>query len=103
MEAWGGWAMLALFAGILVWEEAWDLPNTAALSAALLGLITAGAVATSLFYEKRMWCRCAGAGPQLWKRKPRFASTLHTHLYLKAVTRSTPPCPFTGTSAPSAP
>ncbi|KIZ02049.1 nitrogen assimilation regulatory protein [Monoraphidium neglectum] len=57
MESYGVWAMVALFAGILVWEEAWDLPHSGALSAALLALITAGAVATSVVYEKRMWCR----------------------------------------------
>jgi polyferredoxin len=61
MESYGVWAMVALFAGILVWEEAWDLPHSGALSAALLALITAGAVATSVVYEKRMWCRWAGA------------------------------------------
>lgn len=57
LDRWGGWFMLALFAAILVWEEAWDLPNTAALSSWLLLLITAGAVIGSLFYEKRVWCR----------------------------------------------
>ena len=38
-------------------QEAWDLPNDASLSAWLLLLITAGAVAGSAFYEKRIWCR----------------------------------------------
>jgi polyferredoxin len=58
-EKYGGWFMLILFGGILVWEEAWDLPNTAALSSWLLLLITAGAVAGSLVWEKRAWCRYA--------------------------------------------
>ena len=43
-QAWGPWFLLALFGGILVWEEVWDLPNTAYLSAWLLLLITAGAM-----------------------------------------------------------
>jgi hypothetical protein len=37
---WGGWFIAAAFAGILVWEEVWDLPNTAYLSGWLLLLIT---------------------------------------------------------------
>jgi hypothetical protein len=57
MEAWGGAFMFTLFAGILVCEEAWDLQHSGVLSAALMGLITAGAVVTSLQFEKRMWCR----------------------------------------------
>ena len=57
LEAWGGWFMLSLFGAILVWEEAWDLPHSGVLSAALMLLITSGAVVTSLNYEKRMWCR----------------------------------------------
>jgi polyferredoxin len=40
-----------------VWEEVWDLPNTAALSGWLLLLITAGAVSCSVLFEKRLWCR----------------------------------------------
>lgn len=28
IESWGPWFLAALFAGILVWEEAWDLKNT---------------------------------------------------------------------------
>ena len=43
-QAWGPWFLLVLFGGILVWEEVWDLPNTAYLSAWLLLLITAGAM-----------------------------------------------------------
>lgn len=42
MESWGPWFLWALFAAILVWEEVWDLPNTAYLSAWLLLIITAG-------------------------------------------------------------
>ena len=40
--SWGPWFLWGLFAAILVWEEVWDLPNTAYLSAWLLILITAG-------------------------------------------------------------
>jgi polyferredoxin len=40
-----------------VWEEVWDLPNTAYLSSWLLLLITAGAVVCSAFFERRLWCR----------------------------------------------
>lgn len=40
---WGPWFLWGLFAAILVWEEVWDLPNTAYLSAWLLIIITAGA------------------------------------------------------------
>lgn len=57
LDAWGGWFLFWLFAGILVWEEVWDLPDTAYLSSALLLLITAGAMICSWFFEKRMWCR----------------------------------------------
>ena len=45
------------FALILLWEEVWDLQNTAWLSSCLLLLITAGAVVGSLRFEKRFWCR----------------------------------------------
>lgn len=58
MEAWGGWFLFGLFAAILVWEEVWDLPQTAYLSSWLLLLITAGAVVCSAFFERRLWCRC---------------------------------------------
>lgn len=57
VEQWGGWFLLALFAGILVWEEVWDLPNSAALSGWLLIIITAGAVICSAIFERRLWCR----------------------------------------------
>ena len=46
-EQYGGWFLLALFGAILTWEEVWDLPNSAALSAWLLLLITAGAMICS--------------------------------------------------------
>lgn len=42
-----------------VWEEVWDLPDTAYLSSWLLLLITAGAVVCSAFFERRLWCRWA--------------------------------------------
>ncbi|MGL6134077.1 MAG: sigma 54-interacting transcriptional regulator, partial [Prochlorococcaceae cyanobacterium] len=45
------------FALILLWEELWDLENTAWLSSCLLLVITAGAVLGSLAFEKRFWCR----------------------------------------------
>jgi len=57
MEKWGPWVAYILFLTILLWEELWDLPNTAALSASLLLLITSGAMLCSLIYERRLWCR----------------------------------------------
>lgn len=56
-ERWGGWFLFAMFALILLWEELWDLPNTAYLSSWLLLLITAGAIVCSLLFERRFWCR----------------------------------------------
>ena len=56
-EQWGGWFLFGLFALILLWEELWDLENTAYLSGCLLLLITAGAVIFSLLFERRFWCR----------------------------------------------
>ncbi len=56
-EKWGGWFLFALFALILLWEELWDLENTAYLSACLLLLITAGAMIFSAIFERRFWCR----------------------------------------------
>jgi transcriptional regulator with AAA-type ATPase domain/NAD-dependent dihydropyrimidine dehydrogenase PreA subunit len=56
-EQWGGWFMFGLFALILIWEEVWDLENTAYLSACLLLLITAGAMIFSAIFERRFWCR----------------------------------------------
>ncbi|EWM25604.1 nitrogen assimilation regulatory protein, partial [Nannochloropsis gaditana] len=55
-QKWGPWFLYGLFVAILYWEELWDLPQNAALSAWLLLLITGGAVVTSLQYEKRLWC-----------------------------------------------
>jgi polyferredoxin len=56
-EKWGGWFLFGLFVIIYLWEELWDLQNTAYLSAYLLLLITAGAVICSLIFERRYWCR----------------------------------------------
>jgi len=56
-ENWGGWFLFGLFSLILLWEELWDLENTAYLSAWLLLLITAGAMICSAIFEKRFWCR----------------------------------------------
>jgi transcriptional regulator with AAA-type ATPase domain/NAD-dependent dihydropyrimidine dehydrogenase PreA subunit len=56
-ERWGGWFLFSLFAAIFLWEELWDLPNTAYLSSWLLLLITAGAIICSLIFERRFWCR----------------------------------------------
>lgn len=56
-ERWGGWFLFGLFVIIYLWEELWDLQNTAYLSAYLLLLITAGAVICSLIFERRYWCR----------------------------------------------
>ena len=56
-EKWGGWFLFGLFVLIFLWEELWDLENTAYLSSWLLLLITAGAVVFSLIFERRFWCR----------------------------------------------
>jgi len=56
-EKWGGWFLFTLFALIFLWEELWDLENTAYLSACLLLLITAGAMIFSAIFERRFWCR----------------------------------------------
>ncbi|PZO44586.1 MAG: AAA family ATPase [Pseudanabaena frigida] len=56
-ERWGGWFLFGLFVLIYLWEELWDLQNTAYLSAYLLLLITAGAIICSLIFERRYWCR----------------------------------------------
>ncbi|MEM8673906.1 MAG: sigma 54-interacting transcriptional regulator [Cyanobacteria bacterium P01_G01_bin.67] len=56
-DHWGGWFLFGLFALILLWEELWNLENTAYLSACLLLLITAGAIIFSLIFERRFWCR----------------------------------------------
>jgi transcriptional regulator with AAA-type ATPase domain/NAD-dependent dihydropyrimidine dehydrogenase PreA subunit len=56
-ERWGGWFAFALFALIFLWEELWNLEDTAWLSGCLLLLITAGAVIFSQLFERRFWCR----------------------------------------------
>ncbi|MBL1176172.1 sigma 54-interacting transcriptional regulator [Pantanalinema sp. GBBB05] len=53
----GGWFLFGLFTLILLWEELWNLENTAYLSGCLLLLITAGAVIFSVLFERRFWCR----------------------------------------------
>ena len=56
-DDWASPLLAAGFAAILLWEEVWNLENTAWLSSCLLLLITAGAVLGSLRFEKRFWCR----------------------------------------------
>ncbi|MBE9006549.1 sigma 54-interacting transcriptional regulator [Fortiea sp. LEGE XX443] len=56
-EKWGGWFVFGLFTLIFLWEELWNLENTAYLSACLLLLITAGAMIFSALFERRFWCR----------------------------------------------
>lgn len=56
-EKWGGWFLFGLFALILLWEELWNLENTAYLSSCLLLLITSGAMIFSALFERRFWCR----------------------------------------------
>ena len=56
-EQWGGWFLFGMFALILLWEELWNLENTAYLSAWLLLIITAGAMICSAIFERRFWCR----------------------------------------------
>ncbi|MEM9090655.1 MAG: sigma 54-interacting transcriptional regulator [Cyanobacteria bacterium P01_F01_bin.53] len=53
----GGWILYGGFALILLWEELWNLENTAYLSGWLLLIITAGAVICSVLFERRFWCR----------------------------------------------
>ena len=57
VDRWGAPALAAGFAAILLWEEVWNLEDTAWLSSCLLLLITAGAVISSTVFEKRFWCR----------------------------------------------
>ena len=40
---------------ILIWEDVWDLNNSAALTGWLLSLITAGAVILGVLLPKRFW------------------------------------------------
>ncbi len=56
-EKWGGWFLFGLFVLIYLWEELWNLENSAYLSASLLLLITAGAMIFSAIFERRFWCR----------------------------------------------
>ncbi|MEO1003365.1 MAG: sigma 54-interacting transcriptional regulator [Cyanobacteria bacterium J06638_7] len=56
-DRWAAPLLAAGFALILLWEEVWDLENTAWLSSCLLLAITAGAVLGSLRFERRFWCR----------------------------------------------
>ena len=56
-DRWAAPLMASGFAAILIWEEVWNLENTAWLSSCLLLVITAGAVISSLLFEKRFWCR----------------------------------------------
>lgn len=74
MEDWGGWFLFGLFAAILVWEEVWDLPQTAYLSSWLLLIITGGAVVCSAFFERRLWCRCR------WRSSLLVISHLHASM-----------------------
>ena len=64
LQKWPAWGKTAgpafafgLFYAILLWEELWDLPQNGVLSSCLLLLITSGAVANSIVFEKRLWCR----------------------------------------------
>jgi len=57
LETYGGWFLFSLFYAILVWEEVWNLENTAYLSSWLLLLITTGAMVGSALFERRVWCR----------------------------------------------
>ncbi|HEY9615323.1 MAG TPA: sigma 54-interacting transcriptional regulator [Microcoleaceae cyanobacterium] len=57
LNRWGAWILFAGFVAIYLWEQLWDLPHHAYLSAWLLVTIAAGAVLFSLIYERRLWCR----------------------------------------------
>lgn len=57
LNRWGAWILFGGFVAIYLWEQLWDLPHHAYLSAWLLVTITAGAVIFSLIYERRLWCR----------------------------------------------
>ena len=56
-ERWGGWILYTGFAAILMWEELWDLENTATVYAWLMRIFTAGAKLCSALYERRLRCR----------------------------------------------
>jgi polyferredoxin/CRP-like cAMP-binding protein len=57
LNRWGAWILFAGFVAIYLWEQLWDLPHKAYLSAWLLTIIALGAVIFSLIYERRLWCR----------------------------------------------
>ncbi len=57
LNHWGAWILFGGFVAIYLWEQLWDLPHHAVLSAWLLLTITVGAVIFSLIYERRLWCR----------------------------------------------
>lgn len=57
LNRWGAWILFAGFVAIYLWEQLWDLPHHAYLSAWLLVTIAAGSVIFSLIYERRLWCR----------------------------------------------
>jgi len=57
LNRWGAWILFGGFVAIYLWEQLWDLPHHACLSAWLLVAIAAGAVICSLIYERRLWCR----------------------------------------------
>jgi len=57
LNRWGAWVLFGGFVAIFLWEQLWDLPHHAYLSAWLLVAIAAGAVIFSLIYERRLWCR----------------------------------------------
>jgi len=56
-DSWGTPFIAAGFAVILLWEEVWNLPDSARLSSSLLLLITAASMLCSFLFEKRFWCR----------------------------------------------
>jgi hypothetical protein len=57
VDTWGPLFAFGLFFVILVWEELWNLPESGALSAWLLLLITSGAVFNQVQFKDRVWCR----------------------------------------------
>jgi hypothetical protein len=56
-DLWAAPVLAGGFAAILLWEAVGGLEDSAWQSSALLLLITAGAVISSLRFEKRFWCR----------------------------------------------
>lgn len=57
LNRWGAWVLFGGFVAIYLWEQLWDLPHKAYLSAWLLTIIALGAIIFSLIYERRLWCR----------------------------------------------